>query len=325
MQSFAVLFEHFTRHVTVPVESKSYRSINLNTTKAKLDDDNNYMNTIARTVKRYIDDSSIGSNANWALFTYKDHKDALNHIIGAPLIDHFGNIVGKNDYRESKDIVQVGINRLPDWVYFRYLLENYPEEMEQFEDLGDLWDKTVQEDLDTDKLTTAISEQCRLLDEFECTHKAELDDIMCHSLFAECEQMIFRGIIRNADCTEDYTYHIFINTELYEGLISLMMDRYLPLGATIEVLDTSVLAELYQIMTRKGAHGVKTQPQMLVEWHDKLLGKGETFTKNDLYSAAKCTDWTKFKNKYKAWLVPLLDADKVPNSKGYKKKENWWY
>ena len=150
---------------------------------------------------------------------------------------------------------------------------------------------------------------------------------MCRSLFSECEQMIFRGIIRNAECNEDYTYHMFIDADAYPELVSQMMDRYIPLGAQIEIIETPVIAVLFGLMERSGLQGKPTQLQKLVTWHDELEDD-EIYGKSDMMTAAGCKNdasWRKFKSVHKEVLEPLLETERMPDGDKYSKKANWYF
>lgn len=250
-----------------------------------------------------------------------------------------------------KHIVQVGLNRMPDWVYFRCLLDEFLEarkaaqdedqaedndgekrkedELEGLLDIGDVW-RPFSDRMDIDAVFpyNEMRYQSGILEGFEKRHLDELADIMCRSLFAECEQMIFRGIIRNADCSEDYTYHMFIDIDKYPGLFTQMLDRYVPLGAKIEVLPEPPGSILYNLMDRGGMRGVKTQVQRLVEWHDKELREGDKYTDAEMRKAAgSATDssWRKFKTTHRQWLRPMLELDGTSERTVYTKTANWYF
>lgn len=353
-----------------PLNHLRIRIINLNTTRSKLDRSADYRTMVGRTVRQYVDTENIRDDPNWVLFTYQDHQLALSKQIDAPTSDYFGNIVGRNIYNNAKHIVQVGLNRFPEWVYFRILLDTYRDRSADlaYDDIGAADDpflpditakeepektteerkpaqtKTEEENLlDTlvdvnehwkpyssmvsfppDMPIDLIKNQSQILDDFARRHSEELEDVMCDSMFAEIEQMIFRGIIRNANCAEDYTYHLFIDIHRYEGLFSRMLDRYVPLGAKIEVVSELPGSALYGLMVRDGA---ETQTQRMVKWHDQRLRTGDTYSDKDLRIAAGIgsdSSWRKYKSTHKEWLRPMIDAER--EEKGiYRKKGNWFY
>ena len=311
-----------------PLTHLKLRIIKLNTTKSKLRGDKEYRVMVGRAVRQYVDALEIRNDPSWAMFTYQDYLAEMNKTIKAPFTDYFGDIVGKNDFNEAKHIVQIGLNRYPDWVYFRYLLE-YHEEFKQTLSPVPLYHheyETFQHSQETKPEECMIKEQAQKINEFKQRNASELNDIMCRSLFAECEQMIFRGIIRNADCAEDYTYHMFIDAESYPGLISQMIDRYLPLGAKIEIIDTPPLAILYGHMTRQGRNGKQTQIQSLVNWHDSL-DNGESYSDKNMQTAARVASnstWRKFKSFHKSWLSDLCNSEWDEAAGAFIKKANWY-
>lgn len=323
-----------------PLNHLRIRIIKLNTTRSKLDGGARYRSMIARTVRHYVDTTGIREDPNWALFTYMDYERSLNETIKAPSTAYFGDIVGKNTFREAKHIVQVGMHRLPDWVYFRVLLDEYlgmkedplglkhKNRLDELVDVNAEWlPFSYKAPFSTETPLDLMKAQSEILNTFADKHREELDDIMCSSMFADIEQMMFRGIIRNGDCAEDYTYHIFMDVEKYAGVFSQMVDRYVPLGATIEVLPEQPASILYSLMERSGLHGQETQVQRLVRWHDTELQAGMTYTDSDMKTAAGSrTDsaWRKLKSTHKAWLAPMLDTERGPESE-YKKVANWYF
>ena len=348
-----------------PLNHLRIKIISLNTTRSRLDSSDDYATMIGRTVRQYVDTSGIREDPNWVLFTYQDHREKLKDIIGAPASDYFGDIVGKNSFNKARHIVQIGLNRFPEWVYFRCLLDEYmssinkqemenqgeadgpigqngaeteikseesqgrDNELRKLVDVNEKW-RPFSSRIGTSPVTPIelMKSQSEILDGFAKKHAEELQDIMCRSLFAEIEQMIFRGIIRNADCAEDYTYHLFIDIEKYPGLFSQMLDRYVPLGAQIEIIPTLPGAILFDLMARSGIHGSETQVQRLVKWHDRELNAGDAYEDADLYAASgsgSTKAWRKFKSTHRAWLSLLLDTERSPDGNGFHKVSNWYY
>ncbi len=340
-----------------PLNHLRIKIINLNTTRSKLDSSDDYVKMVGRTVRQYVDTHGIRKDPNWVLFTYQDHRERLKDMIGAPNSDYFGDIVGKNNFKEAKHIVQIGMNRFPEWVYFRCLLDEYlrdidkqdkqgqyapgnptnpsgskgdkDDELRQLVDVNERWKPySTRVAFPPETPIDLMKSQSEILDRFAKRHAEELQDTMCRSLFAEIEQMIFRGIIRNADCAEDYTYHLFIDIEKYPGVFSQMLDRYVPLGAKIEVLPTPPGAVLFDLMERSGAHGNETQVQRLVKWHDCELKVGDTYTDADLHSASGSKSdsaWRKFKSTHRAWFAPMMSSENNSDGDGFRKVANWYF
>jgi len=62
-------------------------------------------------------------------------------------------------------------------------------------------------------------------------------DTMTRHVLADMEQNLYRGIIRNADNTQPFTYYVFFDHAQYEELIKKIRNRYEPLGAKVEFVE----------------------------------------------------------------------------------------
>ena len=194
--------------------------INLPTSKTDMSS-KQHSDYILDCVHSYYDEvvfPDIGAdNSRFALFTYKNTENSFKKKFDEQRIEHFGNIVGKNDFRNAKHIIQVGVNRYPDAVYFLYYLALHHGELnyenmqvngyhtiEVPEILPDECNEEPQfysehQEFDAE----AILRQSADIKEIMSDHESEVHDIMDRMLLAEIEQNMFRGIIRNSDCEED--------------------------------------------------------------------------------------------------------------------------
>ena len=186
-------------------------------------------------------------------------------------IDHFGNIKGKNTFRNAHTILQVGLNRYPDEIYYLLYRMKYPEKATNYGNVEEYSGRFEKEDLTQEMV---IIDQSAMIDSEIKDLKGETKAIMNQLLLAEIEQNLFRGIIRNSDSTEDFYYHLFFNTKHYADLVKLMKERYEPLGAEIISVQVPDITPLEKIMIRKGDSYAKK----LVEWHDKKLEIGDEYS-----------------------------------------------
>lgn len=334
--------------------------INVPTNKTSMVYDNSYRERVQDYVERYFDENikrQIGENKEkYAIFTYKDVEEQYKKLYDTDRVEHFGNIVGKNDFRKATHILQIGINRYPDAVYYLYYLALHPDKLndyenmnkaykmietypalpseEQLEYLGTTLEQWLQDHKDEavqekDKIdSNAIIKQSNEIEQQLQEHHGEAETIMNHMLLAEIEQNMFRGIIRNSNLEEDYTFHLFINTTNYKSLIELMRARYEPLGAEIQAEMVSLDVQIMKLFNRKNAGLAKD----FIKWHDTKLNMGETYTPKrireelEIKNKAAVKSYEQMvKNKtIKALLAEEKDVSEKERGV-YKKARNWYY
>ena len=147
-------------------------------------------------------------------------------------------------------LVQVGLNRIPDEFYMALAIQNALQRHKP--------DKQYYGVMNVD-------------------HAARR--IMLLSVLADLEQNIFRGTIRNADNQQQQTYTIIFKckssidkdgverNDLAE-LTTMIKERYEPLGATVNVLDTPSVILRAKTRERKTKDGNQTPAQKLTEYLD---------------------------------------------------------
>lgn len=210
--------------------------VNVNTSKDRLTKSGEKTDSLIKTIIEYI--KSQPQNIN-TVFTYKAIADKFKNDFDN--VNWFGNIKGTNQYREIKDICQVGLNRYPDLVYLLYA-------------------NVIGQSNDDDK-----SFNNRIYD------KETIDNIRCSLILADIEQNIFRCKIRNTDNTEQCTYTLIFNInennkifEKYQPLISMIKSRYENFGATVNIIDTPIEFKLLKIQNRKAKQD--TNAQKILSW-----------------------------------------------------------
>ena len=143
---------------------------------------------------------------------------------------HFNNIKGLNTYSTAANIAQIGLNRKPPIDYLTFDLAHHEEIRTQL----------MEETVSLDPLT-AMNNARKMLDYSKAT--------MIHHVLADMEQNLYRGIIRNADNTQPFTYYVFFDHNTYQSLIELIHKRYAPLGAKIEIVSRSDIESFKQKST----------------------------------------------------------------------------
>lgn len=142
-----------------------------------------------------------------AIFTYKRLQEYIstNMPINCKYA-HFGDIKGTNNFRDCKNIIQIGINRYPPDYYLM---------------------TACFVRLQPHKKGTVIF-----------SRKRAANNVMYDSLLAELEQNIYRSAIRNHNEKTPVKYTILVNTHEYAELIKRIQDRYQPFGAKINISRT---------------------------------------------------------------------------------------
>ena len=251
------------------------------------------------------------STDKWAFFTYMALEKAFKRRFNNNNVEHFGNIKGKNDFRAARHIFQVGINRYPDEVYYLLYRARYSDKVKKYRNMEEAYNEVLAQ-------SDEIKAEIRNL-------KGETREIMNRLLLAEIEQNFFRGIIRNSDTEDDFTFHLFLNANNYMDLIKMMKDRYEPLGAKIVLVEKSVVRSLLRIMARNE----NTYAKRFIEWHDNGLRKGEEYTPSIIREKIGMTNVAAVQS-YQLMLHNnpvirfLLGEEKIHRGT-YIKLENWHY
>ena len=238
----------------IPLDNLTINCVNINTSKNHLSPMTDDAKTIISVVKSYISKNAT----NPVIFTYKDAEDQFKEYPTA----HFGNIKGSNEYREYTDIVQIGLNRFPELAYFT-MTDEYDFNTEMLKMLPP--EKTI-----------GFFEK---IFDFRTIGAWYTEDVMFRSIFADIEQNLFRGSIRNPECTEKMTSTLFFDTIQYAFIIELMKERYGSRGAVINIIDTPPELKTNKAKNRKTEK--PTAIQIFYEWYDKQP-TGRTFSRSDV-------------------------------------------
>ncbi len=244
----------------IPLDRLTINCVNVNTSKNHLIPMTDDAKAVVSVIKSYISKNTT----NPVVFTYKDIETQFSEYPS----EHFGNVKGSNQYRESTDIIQVGLNRFPELAYFMMSSEDYELNIEMLKELP------------PEKTITFFEK----IFDFRSKNAWLMEDVMFRSIFADIEQNLFRGVIRNPESTEKMTYALFFDVKKYEYLIDLMKERYGTRGATINLIDTPI--ELQAIKSKNRKTEKSTVTQIFYEWYDKQP-TGRTFTPSELMRETK--------------------------------------
>ena len=151
-----------------------------------------------------------------AAFTYKDAAKHIKDHFDA--VEYFGNLKGKNEFREYECIAQIGLHRFPGVFYGAQTLYHHPEMFD------------VAADASPDEL---LAWSNRLI---ESEDMAQLRDLF---MLIDLEQNLFRSAIRMPDCITPVHYYVFCNTRSNQTLIQATRERFEREDnrAHVEVLD----------------------------------------------------------------------------------------
>lgn len=233
--------------------------VNINTSKNRLTRKGDKTAHLIQTIIDYIKSQPLNIDT---IFTYQaiegKFKDEFENV------EHFGNIKGKNDYRDINHICQVGLNRWSELVYILYANE-----------IG------IYNDSDNSVIK-------RIYD------RETIDNIRCKLILADLEQNIFRCKIRNYDNKENCTYTLMccISEETsifenYQPLVNIIKARYEPLGARVNVINTPIEFQLLKAEQRKTAN--ETSVQKFCKWLNSQP-EGRTFKRIDIKSECSMND-----------------------------------
>lgn len=240
--------------------------VDTNTSKTKLTkrESGKHVDAIIDSVKAMPEPYQVA-------FTYKDISKRFESEF--PQVNYFGNIKGRNDYRETKNIVQVGLNRFPDLVYLLYANAiSQAKDRYQF-------DTNNKYCISYDYWHTA---NCRVLD------GETINRIMCNSILADIEQNLLRSKIRNTDNQDKVTYTIYYNSlaDDYYYLTNRIIKRYEKLGAMVELVATP--KEICSYLINKYQPDKDTRAQKIIDWLYSQP-QGATFRTSEMLGAVNLT------------------------------------
>jgi len=257
----------------------SINIIDCNTSKSKLTSD--HYNNGGKLLQTIIDDVHA-RYGNPVVFCHMERAKELSKHFSR--VNYFGNIKGRNEYRDANSIVQIGANRYPDYVYQLIALHN-------------------------ELFSSAPVKRTLIVGKGWIEKKTA--KVRNRMILADIEQNLFRGAIRDINCKRNMVYSIYISA--YEGheesqLIQMIRARFETLGVKIQVYEEPEL----KVMSRKG----NTNVQKVLSWISSQPS-GLVFKTKDILSATGLTN-TEFQRARRSEILELkLTQMRLPGMTGY--------
>lgn len=246
-----------------------------------------------KAINRYIKNNIDTSDA--VLFTYKEIEDKFDSV---EVKQHFGNIKGRNEYRNKHTIIQVGLNRFPPLYYFILSL------CVETDSVGyEILKRTP-----TEKVKKYVSDVLSGNTLFDNSTEMSL------SVLEDIEQNLYRSDLRNYDSSEKITLNLFFNTTEHEELITWIKWRFERVGATINIVETP--DELLEVKTENRNTKNETIAQKVLRFFNSLE-PGTTVKVEQILDGCRITQ-EQFKNAKKNKVVRRkLDKMKIGMPQGY--------
>ena len=179
-----------------------------------------------------------------------------------PMVGHFGNLHGRNDFQRCDIVAHVGLNRLPNICYF--LLDSMINSHNNLDEIKKM--PQERQIIELDKWLNANGEITK-------------SDTMTETILADFEQNIFRSAIRKYDGTPTKVY-LFCDFRVYKKLLLKIRGRYEPLGAKVIKSSKPVALGVQETMNRAG----NSNSKKIIEWL-RNLKDGQTFKIKELCDA----------------------------------------
>lgn len=290
-----------------------------------------------KTLEEYLSEN-LPEGVKPVVFSYKSLEEQLAHTFGETNRDWFGNIKGKNDYRKATHIAQFGLNRFPDGSYFLYMLAKNPGIIER-SIMGD----SVSQDRINNMRILPTPNTDKLIKQLMNSDDAYAKEAMRREILADLEQNLFRGIIRNSNSKEDYTFYLFTSHH-HTQLINDIINRYQSeLQGHVEMiqLETEETDYLSKLMSHN-RKGERTNFQRIVDWHDNTLLSHSFYDYGVISAETKLSEKAIKKARQKVpmlnrWLIDenkeaesfsqpenIIRREGRPKTKYYKTR-NWYY
>lgn len=204
--------------------------VNVNTSRTRLCSRTNG-NKVIKMIMEYIITLPVKYDV---LFSYENIAHKLKDEFVQT--DYFGNIKGKNKYRDYNNFVQIGLNRFSDLAYRLKTLHI--------------------------SLANTVSKNEVLMVVSKKAFEEKAKQTMYHAIMSDIEQNIFRSKLRNPNCDEPIRYLMFFNTDEFKPMIELMQERYK--GANVFVADTPTSFLMEKIKNRDSKKDSKAQ--RIIDW-----------------------------------------------------------
>lgn len=229
------------------------------TSKGEIGDfpqDNKRLNAIIKYVNTIPDVDCVFTYGKGKRCDLKEQITAEREFYNAgyKCTDHFGNIHGKNEYRDKINIVQIGLNR--------YAREDYYA-------LG---------------LAIAMNRYPPNSKSISCYNPKTLaKKVMQKMILSDIEQNLFRGTIRSIENQQNQTYTLIYHWKSHRNddgeeqndlaeLAPMIKERYEKLGATVNLCDCPEIIQQQRILDQKGDVAAKRVLQFMLN-----LSPGEKF------------------------------------------------
>lgn len=208
--------------------------------------------------------------------------------------NYFGNLRGFNDYADTHNYIQVGLNRRPDIDYILMLFYTQPEYYEYAK-------------------VRYYKGDC--MEWFDNLRKS--DDAMYSELASDTIQNIYRTAARNYTNTEPVNVYLFFDVKLMSGVIDDLKYEFERYDATINIEELPQLAEV-KAKARQSSRG-QTNVQKILSWIDGLP-IGQLFTNDDICSEVGISKRQLNNAKHDSKVIKeRLGSLKLPGTSKYRK------
>ena len=286
--------------------------IDVNTSKNRLHNSKKLLSAIAQDIHaRY---------GNPVVFCHKEQEKNLANL-GFTTYEHFNNIKGKNDWRESDTIVQIGLNRLPDECYklttFYNELFTAKKVKRNYRRIEEIQAKLEGREPDFSDLPTDDGYHSPAI--VKVIGEAKITETRNRAVIADMEQNLFRGAIRNGKPMQFVLYAkaYDIDRETKQrsenSFVQMVRDRYKKHGATVEVIDVPEV----KISSRDRANSENSTAQKILSWC-KMQKPGSVFKLKTMLAETDL-DNSMFQHakQHNSGLSDYLNGLKVPGKRGF--------
>ena len=281
-EKFYVLGSEFQRRL----DNLTIKVFGIPTGKTKMKADQVYRDHVLSFIEKSVT-PDIQPDEEWAVFTNQELEDFFKEKFHTAIIEHFGNIRGKNSFNGMHHIAQVGMYRYPPSIYFLFEANNDPELLAELCNLSEKGEDTY-----------------RIIQDRISDRKGKTKEIMDRFLLCDIEQNLFRGIIRSSE-EEPYTYYLFISAYEYRNLIKALAKRYMPAGATVILPEVKI-----------------SKHDIFMKWYNGL-DVGMSYNNKEIQEIIQLPTGSKLKDWYNDYpdIKAILAKDRIECRRGvYEKK-----
>lgn len=288
------------------------RIIDVNTSKNRLHNSKKLLSAIAQDIHaRY---------GNPVVFCHKEQEKNLANM-GFTTFEHFNNIKGKNDWRESDTIVEIGLNRLPDECYklttFYNELFSTKKVKRNYRKIEEIQAKLEGREPDFSDLPTDDGYYSPAI--VKVIGEAKITETRNRAVIADMEQNLFRGAIRDGKPMQFVLYAkaYEIDRETKQrsenSFVQMVRERYEKHGATVEVIDVPEI----KIVSRDRANGENSTAQEILSWCKKQKPGSAFKLKTMLAETGIDNSMLQHAKQHNSGLSEYLNGLKVPSKRGF--------